>query len=129
MKTLALTLIILTGVTFNTIAQDTFLKTNQIAITTDIDDGITVVRWESLREVNTAYFLIEKSTDGENYTTIHTQKASGSTHKTVKYTYEDLDVDTTEVQYRITLVCMDGVRIAAVSEPIGHANMVLTSQD
>jgi hypothetical protein len=112
MKTLATTLTLILLISLNTFGQNTLLKTNEIAVTVEVEDGITTVIWESKREVNTSYFVVEKSISGMDFVAVETVRASGSTHQSETYSYEDLDSDTTVAQYRITLVCMDGTRYA-----------------
>ena len=112
MKTLATTLALILLNSLYTFGQNIQLKTNEIAVTVEVEDGITTVVWESKRKVNTSYFVVEKSINGLDFIAVQTVNAGGSTHQAKTYTYEDLDGDSTATQYRVTLVCMDGTRYA-----------------
>ncbi len=110
MKTLTSTIALIILTTGLTIAQNATLKTNEIAINLEVEDGMTTVFWSSNREVNTSYFIIEKSVNGKAYTALGTRAAGGSTHQAETYSFEDVASDSALAQYRVTLVCMDGSR-------------------
>ncbi len=112
MKTLVSTIALLVTITATSFAQ-TKAHSNHIELTTSLEYDITVVSWETFNEANTSYFLIEKSTDGITFKKIGKQVASGSSNKVNSYTFEDLSVDSVLVQYRITLICMDGSSFAS----------------
>ena len=99
-------------------AQNNSIQPNSISFTTEVEDGITILKWDLNREVNTSYFLIERSDDGEHYETLSTQKASSSTYKTTGYEFEDNEGSAVDTKYRITMVMMDGTTVSALSEPV-----------
>ena len=80
MKTLATIL-------FITISTLTFSQnnSNQVNLKIESEDGINILKWESNREINTSYYLVEKSIDGGEYKMLGTQKAGSST--SVSYTH------------------------------------------
>ncbi|MBO6516594.1 MAG: hypothetical protein JJ975_08585 [Bacteroidia bacterium] len=129
MKTRTLTLVlILIGSTLG-FTQPLDLRTNEIAMTVEHEEEATLVQWRSTREVNTSYFLVEKSIDGITYETVHTVGAGGSTYCPNRYQFEDLDRDTLGATYRIVLVCMDGARITSNTLYIEPLNLVHTIVD
>ena len=113
MKTLALALLI--TITSFSFAQNNSNKENNITFNVEIEDGVCVLNWESNREVNTSYYLIEKSIDGKNFETLSTQKAGSSTYQWTSYSFEDLNANNANSQYRITLVKMDGSTVSTLS--------------
>lgn len=124
MKTLALTII--TALTFQiTIAQNHYSK-NRVTVKTEKEDGITTVNWTSYQEVNTSYFLIERSDDGINFYTIGKEKAGSSTYTAKEYSFEDVDVDSQFHTYRVTLVMMDGEQISTIEQFSNYDNLVDT---
>jgi len=120
MKTLALTLIIsLSSFTF-TFAQNNSTPINSISLEVEMEDGVSILNWESNKEVNTSYYLIEKSIDGKNFKTIATQKAGSSTYQTTNYTYEDVEDNAQVANYRIKLILMDGSSLSAMNHPMNN---------
>lgn len=113
MKTLTIAMLL----TIHTIsfAQINSNTSNQIVLSSEKEDGITILNWESNKEVNSSYYLIEKSINGENFETIATQKAGSSTYQNTAYYYEDVEESNASTQYRITLILMDGTAISTQS--------------
>ncbi len=109
MKTLATIL-------FITISTLTFSQnnSNQVNLKIESEDGINILKWESNREINTSYYLVEKSIDGGEYKMLGTQKAGSSTYTKVNYSFEDLEELQENTSYKITLVFMDGSTIATL---------------
>ena len=123
MKTLAITIGLLFTMTSIALGQS---LTNQVDVQVSIEDDITVITWESTKEVNTSYFIIEKSTDDSSYTSIASVPASGSTHNKNSYSFEDLDTIQAGVSYRITMVCMDGTQYTTTSPSTEPMNIAQT---
>jgi hypothetical protein len=74
-------------------------------------DGKSVLEWNTETEVNNDRFEIQRSVDGQNFSTIGTLAGSGTTSHTVKYTYLDQGVDALGadlVYYRLRQVDIDG---------------------
>lgn len=94
-----------------------------------IEDGVTFLEWESTQEINTATYLIEKSNDGDLFTIIGTQKAGSSTYATSYYSFEDTDVNSDTVWYKITLVFMDGTRLSSVYQFNSDQNYFYAMED
>ncbi|MFT5724281.1 MAG: hypothetical protein ACI9JN_001399 [Bacteroidia bacterium] len=126
MKTLTITFALLVTMSFMGTAQ---ITSNLVEIETSIEDGITVVTWESTKEVNTSYFIIEKSLNDSMYERISSVPAAGSSSLNATYTYEDLDTIELGVTYRITLVCMDGTQFVTTADVLEPMNIALTEND
>lgn len=109
MKNIALTLIAFLIAT-TIIAQ----AGNQPTTTLHIEDDEPLISWKLNRESNTAYFVIEASTQNEAFTPIATIPAAGYALQTTEYSHPIEAIDTS-VQYRVVLVCMDGQRIVSKS--------------
>jgi parallel beta-helix repeat protein len=68
-----------------------------------------LLNWQTETEINTAYFNIQKSTDGRVFTTIGKVNAAGNTTSSSTYSYSDLDkLDGNAVFYRLQIVDKDG---------------------
>lgn len=67
-----------------------------------------VLDWRTLYELEMNFFDIERSQDGENFTSIGQVKASGTTTATIDYTYTDETPLKDQGYYRLRLVRLDG---------------------
>ena len=67
-----------------------------------------VLDWRTLYELEMNFFDIERSQDGENFTSIGQVKASGTTTVTIDYTYTDETPLKDQGYYRLRLVRLDG---------------------
>lgn len=67
------------------------------------------VKWQTIRQINTAYFIIERSGDGRNFTTIGRKPASvRSILVTESYSFIDLQPLNPINFYRLKIVNADG---------------------
>ncbi len=64
--------------------------------------------WSTIQEINSAYFEIEKSVDGDHFITVGEIKGGGNTNKLAKYEYYDYDIFN-DVYYRIKQVDINGI--------------------
>lgn len=94
-------------------AQNVNVSANTISVEINHEDDATVLQWNTSRETNTSYFMVQKSTDGSHFTTISTVKANGSSMKPRSYEFEDVTSTDEHASYRVVLVLMDGGQIAA----------------
>ncbi|MDO6388886.1 LamG-like jellyroll fold domain-containing protein [Pontibacter sp. BT731] len=67
-----------------------------------------VLDWRTLYELETDFFDIERSEDGENFTSIGQVKASGTTTAPIDYTFTDETPLKDQGYYRLRLVRLDG---------------------
>ena len=74
------------------------------------------ISWITASEFNNDYFIIEKSRDGNNWQTIHTEKSSGTSFQKQEYNFIDENLTETESYYRLSQVDIDGVK--EVFDPI-----------
>jgi hypothetical protein len=84
---------------------------NSFSISLEIENETSVIRWTMQKEVNTSYFLIQKSTDSVHFFTVKTLKAYGSTQTSLNYETEDVLDTTMNNYYRVVLVQMEGKQI------------------
>lgn len=63
-----------------------------------------LVQWSTAEEVNAAAFLVERSTDGNTWTSIATVAAQGNTATLTNYSYTDKNVTAPLTYYRIKQV-------------------------
>lgn len=76
-----------------------------------LQDNATQLLWETSQEVNTSYFSVERSIDGNNFTAIGNVSATGNSTTPVSYHYTDnevMNLPATIVYYRLKMVDKDG---------------------
>ena len=67
------------------------------------------VEWTTLSEMNTSHFVIERNTDGLEWTVIGEVQAAGSSNSIVYYNFTDSDTrQNQEVYYRVKQYDLDG---------------------
>ncbi len=70
-----------------------------------------LLKWQTQNESNTAYFVVERSTDGINYTQAGTVNAAGNSTNILSYNLTDKEADelgSLIVYYRLRMVDADG---------------------
>ncbi|WP_299707727.1 LamG-like jellyroll fold domain-containing protein [uncultured Pontibacter sp.] len=67
-----------------------------------------ILDWRTFYELNTDFFEVERSEDGENFTAIGQVKASGTTTAAIDYTFRDEMPLKEQGYYRLRLVRVDG---------------------
>ena len=128
MKTVTTTLSLLIALccSFPVIAQSTCSKTNQVAVEITHEDGEVVLNWNTVKEMNSSYFLVEKSTDGIHFTQVKMISAAGNSNFTRNYTFTDSEANTGNVLYRVMLVTMNGQQIVSASVPSANKSTTNT---
>ncbi len=114
MKTVITTLVLVIALVSSTTTKAQSVKINQINASIEKEESETMLKWSTSREVNTSYFIVEKSTDGVNYTQIATVKASGNSVFPHNYQFADINKTIVPSTFRIVLVTMDGGQIASL---------------
>lgn len=66
-----------------------------------------VLRWNTLQEVNSDNFEIQKSTNAQNWKTIGSIKAAGSSGSVLNYQFEDNSLNSGVVYYRLKMNDLD----------------------
>jgi autotransporter-associated beta strand protein len=68
------------------------------------------LNWKTASEHNSAYFEIEKSSDGANWRRIQHQESVGNSTELVEYIYEDFNKNEEDNYYRLTQVDENGAQ-------------------
>lgn len=123
MKTIAFAILTLLTLPI-TFAQ--YQASNRIEVETQKEEGLTTIHWTSHQEVNSSYYLIERSDDGIQFYTIGQTKAGSSTYRSTDYAFEDVEAREQFHTYRVTLVLMDGQQISVLEQPNAYDNLVDT---
>ncbi len=73
-------------------------------------DRNVLLRWSTVSEINSDYFTIERSLDGENFGSIGEVQAAGSSQHLLDYEFVDANVfmPNTQYYYRVKEVDFDG---------------------
>lgn len=74
-------------------------------------DNSALLEWKTSSEINTAYFIVERSNDGSNFNTIGKLMAKGNSNVEIAYSYTDGDAgiqSTTIIYYRLKMVDNNG---------------------
>lgn len=66
-----------------------------------------LLSWETLNEKNTAYFLVERSTDAKIFETVGEIKAKGNSDNLISYLFRDMKPVAGTNYYRLKIVDMD----------------------
>ncbi len=84
---------------------------------TVLEDHSTLIEWKTATETNNFYFILEKSTDGENFNYLGKIEGHGTSGQSNAYSFTDSNFNT-EAHYRIRQVDLDG---SATYSTIAHA--------
>jgi hypothetical protein len=76
---------------------------------TVIDSRNVLLEWSTASEKDNDYFIIERSTDGYDWTQIKNIDGSGNSNTKINYTTIDNSAPRTIVYYRLSQVDFDGV--------------------
>lgn len=72
-------------------------------------EGHYQLLWSTLSEVNSDYFEVQKSLDGEHYSRVAVVKAAGNSSKKQNYEWRDYNYLSTDISYyRLKIVDIDG---------------------
>lgn len=84
------------------------------------DENQNVLLWETASELNSDYYLLGKSSDGENWLTLGSVDAAPTTSYVSQYSYSDYDVNEGINYYKLIQINSDGV--ANFTEILGILN-------
>lgn len=73
-------------------------------------DKDVFIQWETVTELNTDLFIIERSLDGDNWASIGSLKAAGNSNTTRLYDLVDIQAPTSQIYYRLIELDKDGTR-------------------
>lgn len=122
LTTILATLVILLT-TLSATAQTTCSKSNEVRIELTYEDGLLNINWSTQKEVNSSYFLVEKSNDSLHFSSVKMIPAAGNSNFVRNYQYTETEANTGQMYYRVTLVTMNGQQIASVAIPLSTGNM------
>lgn len=77
-------------------------------LTANEQDGQIQVAWQTLQEINTDYFLVERSNNVRDFEVIAKVKAAGNTDNTLSYSITDTEPFANNNYYRLRTVDSDG---------------------
>ncbi len=66
------------------------------------------LQWQTSNEVNASHFVIERSTDAQNFSAIGNVNASGNSALKQDYSYTDMSPTTGDNYYRLKMIDIDG---------------------
>jgi hypothetical protein len=86
----------------------TSLPANGINLTAALNGSDVQLNWKTQSEINSNYFVIERSTDGINFSSIGTKQAAGNSSIELTYSQVDPNMSVPAYYYRLKLVDIDG---------------------
>ena len=89
----------------------TILPVTLLNFSGKMQSGKAILQWQTASEINASYYLIQRSIDGEHFTTAGNIKATGNIARTVNYSYTDTDAGrfaSSKLYYRLAQVDADG---------------------
>jgi len=84
------------------------LPVELISFSGKCNDESTIINWKTASEFNSSYYLLEKSTDGENWRNANNQSAAGFSTEELTYEYIDISNIDQAAYYRLTQVDING---------------------
>ena len=84
------------------------LPVTLLSFTTNLSADNVATNWQTTAEVNTSSFIVQRSTDGVNFSDLATIAALGSTGHINNYQYTDNGVSDAIVYYRLKMLDNDG---------------------
>lgn len=99
----------LIGTSSNWVTSDLVLPISLINFSGIKKDGYNSLQWSTKSEQNSAYFDIQRSENGSDFTTIAKVNAAGNSSVAKNYQYTDNELGTSSVYYyRLKMVDIDG---------------------
>lgn len=106
-----------TGVSPNGFMSTALLPVVFTSFTVVKDANDVVLKWSTASEISNDYFAVERSYNGNTWTTVSTIKGTGAANENTSYTYSD-NVNANTVYYRLKQVDMDGAFMYSVVKTI-----------
>jgi len=72
------------------------------------EDRKNRLNWETASEYQNEYFIIERSSNGQNFERIGKLLANGNTNESIQYTFEDVNCGNTTWYYRLAIMDQQG---------------------
>ncbi len=84
------------------------LPTELIGLNAESLSGYNRVYWSTASEINSDYFIVEKSIDGYEFESIGTVKSAGNSQGIIDYSFDDYEQRNEQVYYRLKQVDLNG---------------------
>jgi hypothetical protein len=101
----------LTGTSSNIVLQGSTiipLPLSWLSFTAQQQERTVLLNWATAQEENTSDFLVQRSIDGNSWTTLGTVSAAGNSNAATQYNFTDMNPATGINQYRIEEQDLDG---------------------
>jgi hypothetical protein len=90
------------------LTQNTGLPIELISFEGTNIDSYNLLTWSSATEHNNDYYLVERSTDGFNWSVVNNQNGAGNSTSKIDYSFRDFTYEAAINYYRLTQVDIDG---------------------
>lgn len=90
------------------ISADALLPVTLVEFNGVVIDNKILLKWKTASEINTAGFIVERSSDGRNFNEVGFTKATGSSSVTKEYFFTDKDPLQESNFYRLKIIDKDG---------------------
>jgi hypothetical protein len=87
---------------------ETPLPVELISFTGFCNDNQATINWQTASESNSSHYIVEKSTDGENWREVNNQPAAGFSTEELSYQFVDLTNGDENAYYRLAQFDIDG---------------------
>lgn len=103
----------------NTSICSTGLPIELLSFEAKCDNSETTLYWQTSSEINNDYFVIEKSTDGEDFFSIGNVIGAGNSNSIIDYSFTDDDILNQTAYYRLKQIDFNGEH--------SYSNIIATS--
>lgn len=118
----------LIGTSSNWVTSDLVLPISLVNFSGVKKDGSNLLQWSTKSEQNSAYFEVQRSEDGSDFSTITKVNAAGNSNVVKNYQYNDNELSTSSVfYYRLKMVDIDGTSKFSPIIFIRNSNSGLTT--
>lgn len=104
---------LLLSLSYTAAGQTTSLRANEIHVEILFEAEQVTIIWNTAKEINTSYFVVEKSADSLHYTPIKMISAAGNSVFSRSYSVTEMELTAGKVYYRVRLITMNGQQIAS----------------
>jgi hypothetical protein len=87
---------------------ETPLPVELLSFTGFCNDNQATINWQTASESNSSHYIVEKSTDGENWREVNNQPAAGFSTEELSYQFVDLTNGDENAYYRLAQFDIDG---------------------
>lgn len=92
------------------------------------ENSNVLLSWQTAQEVNSSYFAVEKSYDGQTFYRVGTVNAAGNSSSILNYSYTDINASRYGgmVYYRLKMVDLDGASVYSEVKVLNFAAITKT---